>query len=151
MQKHKKAKKYSRPPKPSVMFEKLPLQVKEWTTACGTASAWTAGTCRSLWAWMPSPRPPSTCGSSWSQEAAFTLEVLGFFFIIIHPRASDVKVHFSVSGCPNKDYQRQTPTFQGCMRLVFINGQPVNLSHVQQGLLGNYNELKFDTCNIRDR
>ncbi|XP_056890144.1 contactin-associated protein-like 5 [Takifugu flavidus] len=54
-------------------------------------------------------------------------------------------------GCPDKDCQRQTPTFQGCLRLVFINGKPVNLSSVQQGLLGNFNELKFDTCNIRDR
>eukprot|EP00066_Takifugu_rubripes_P021577 XP_011610843.1 PREDICTED: contactin-associated protein-like 5 [Takifugu rubripes] len=54
-------------------------------------------------------------------------------------------------GCPDKDCQRQTPTFQGCLRLVFINGQPVKLSSVQQGLLGNFNELKFDTCNIRDR
>lgn len=62
-----------------------------------------------------------------------------------------MKVCFSVSGCPNKDCRRQTVTFQGCMRLMFINGQPVNLSYVQQGLLGNYNELKFDTCNIRDR
>ncbi|TWW80443.1 Contactin-associated protein-like 4 [Takifugu flavidus] len=53
-------------------------------------------------------------------------------------------------GCPDKDCQRQTPTFQGCLRLVFINGKPVNLSSVQQGLLGNFNELKFDTCNIRD-
>uniref|UniRef100_A0A671Z3C3 Contactin associated protein family member 5 n=1 Tax=Sparus aurata TaxID=8175 RepID=A0A671Z3C3_SPAAU len=46
---------------------------------------------------------------------------------------------------------RQTPAFQGCMRLLFINRQPMNLNHVQQGLLGNYNELQFDTCNIRDR
>uniref|UniRef100_A0A3Q0T1B6 Contactin associated protein-like 5a n=1 Tax=Amphilophus citrinellus TaxID=61819 RepID=A0A3Q0T1B6_AMPCI len=41
--------------------------------------------------------------------------------------------------------------FQGCMRLIIINGHPINLSHVQQGLLGNYKELQFDTCNIRDR
>lgn len=62
-----------------------------------------------------------------------------------------LKVCFSVSGCPDKDCQRHAPTFQGCLRLVVINGQPVNLSHVQQGLLGNFNELKFDTCSIRDR
>lgn len=49
------------------------------------------------------------------------------------------------------DCKNPTPAFQGCVRLVFINRQPMNLSHVQQGLLGNYNELKFDTCNIRDR
>uniref|UniRef100_A0A3Q3N8H6 Contactin associated protein family member 5 n=1 Tax=Mastacembelus armatus TaxID=205130 RepID=A0A3Q3N8H6_9TELE len=54
-------------------------------------------------------------------------------------------------GCPTVDCQVMTPTFQGCMRLIFINGQPMDLSHVQQGLLGNYNELQYDTCNIRDR
>lgn len=79
-----------------------------------------------------------------------TVVFLCFFKIRLYC-AWEVRVCFSVSGCPNKDCWRQTPTFQGCMRLVFINGQPVNLSYVQQGLLGNYNELKFDTCNIRDR
>lgn len=54
-------------------------------------------------------------------------------------------------GCSAMNCQRQTPAFQGCMRLLFINRQPMNLNHVQQGLLGNYNELQFDTCNIRDR
>uniref|UniRef100_A0A3B3ZSN5 Contactin associated protein-like 5a n=1 Tax=Periophthalmus magnuspinnatus TaxID=409849 RepID=A0A3B3ZSN5_9GOBI len=51
-----------------------------------------------------------------------------------------------VSGCRNP-----TISFQGCMRLISINGQPISLQHVQQGLLGNYNELLFDTCSIRDR
>ncbi|XP_035031443.2 contactin-associated protein-like 5 [Hippoglossus stenolepis] len=54
-------------------------------------------------------------------------------------------------GCPVADCQIPTPSFQGCMRLMFLNGQPTNLSHVQQGLLGNYHELQFDTCNMRDR
>lgn len=58
--------------------------------------------------------------------------------------------HF-LSGCPTMECQDRTPAFQGCMRLIFINSQPTNLNHVQQGLLGNYNELQFDTCNIRDR
>uniref|UniRef100_A0A3P9CKI5 Contactin associated protein family member 5 n=1 Tax=Maylandia zebra TaxID=106582 RepID=A0A3P9CKI5_9CICH len=49
------------------------------------------------------------------------------------------------------DCQGFAPAFQGCMRLIFINSQLMNLSHVQQGLLGNYNELQFDTCNIKDR
>ncbi|XP_041663557.1 contactin-associated protein-like 5 [Cheilinus undulatus] len=56
-----------------------------------------------------------------------------------------------IGGCPSMACQRLTPAFQGCMRLIFINGQSLNLSHVQQGLLGSYNELQFDTCNIRDR
>lgn len=54
-------------------------------------------------------------------------------------------------GCPTTDCQHQTPAFQGCMRLISVNRQPMNLSHIQQGLLGSYNELQFDTCNIRDR
>ncbi|XP_008288773.1 contactin-associated protein-like 5 [Stegastes partitus] len=58
--------------------------------------------------------------------------------------------NFYLGGCPTMDCHAQTPAFQGCMQLVFINGQPVNLSHVQQGLLGNYNELQFDTCSIKD-
>ncbi|XP_074513894.1 contactin-associated protein-like 5 [Sebastes fasciatus] len=59
--------------------------------------------------------------------------------------------NFNFGGCPAVDCQSLTPDFQGCVRLVFINGHPMNLNHVQQGLLGNYNELQFDTCNIRDR
>ncbi|KAK2905704.1 contactin-associated protein-like 5 isoform X1 [Channa argus] len=54
-------------------------------------------------------------------------------------------------GCPSTDCQALGPTFQGCMRLIVINSQPVDLSHVQQRFLGNYNELQLDTCNIRDR
>uniref|UniRef100_A0A671Z3C7 Contactin associated protein family member 5 n=1 Tax=Sparus aurata TaxID=8175 RepID=A0A671Z3C7_SPAAU len=61
------------------------------------------------------------------------------------------KGSFYFGGCSAMNCQRQTPAFQGCMRLLFINRQPMNLNHVQQGLLGNYNELQFDTCNIRDR
>ncbi|XP_069580049.1 contactin-associated protein-like 5 isoform X1 [Brachyistius frenatus] len=58
---------------------------------------------------------------------------------------------FYFGGCPSPSCNNLTPVFQGCMRLITINGQPINLNHVQQGLLGNYNELQFDTCNIRDR
>ncbi|XP_056146094.1 contactin-associated protein-like 5 isoform X2 [Lampris incognitus] len=52
----------------------------------------------------------------------------------------------AVSYCKNP-----TLAFQGCMQLIFLNSQPMNLNHVQQGLLGNYNELQFDTCGIHDR
>uniref|UniRef100_A0A673BGB2 Contactin associated protein-like 5a n=1 Tax=Sphaeramia orbicularis TaxID=375764 RepID=A0A673BGB2_9TELE len=58
---------------------------------------------------------------------------------------------FSHSGCPTVECQYATAAFQGCMQLIFINSQTVDLSHVQQGLLGSYNELQFHTCNIRDR
>ncbi|XP_047457635.1 contactin-associated protein-like 5 [Mugil cephalus] len=64
----------------------------------------------------------------------------------VEPRSN-----FYFGGCPTVDCQGLTPAFQGCMQLIFINSQPMNLSHVQQGLLGNYNELQFDTCSIKDR
>uniref|UniRef100_A0A8C7KMZ3 Contactin-associated protein-like 5 n=1 Tax=Oncorhynchus kisutch TaxID=8019 RepID=A0A8C7KMZ3_ONCKI len=44
-----------------------------------------------------------------------------------------------------------TLAFQGCMRLISINSQPMDLNRVQQGRLGNYRELQFDTCGIHDR
>uniref|UniRef100_A0A8D3C3S5 Contactin associated protein-like 5a n=1 Tax=Scophthalmus maximus TaxID=52904 RepID=A0A8D3C3S5_SCOMX len=64
---------------------------------------------------------------------------------------AELRGSFYFGGCPAADCQAAAPSFQGCMRLVLVNGQPTNLSHVQQGLLGNYNALHFDTCNMRDR
>ncbi|KAM4558199.1 contactin-associated protein-like 5 isoform 1-T1 [Odontesthes bonariensis] len=58
---------------------------------------------------------------------------------------------FYFGGCRPRDCLGQTPAFQGCMQLIFINNQLVNLSLVQQGILGNYNQLQFDTCNMKDR
>uniref|UniRef100_A0A3B4GBW6 Contactin associated protein like 5 n=1 Tax=Pundamilia nyererei TaxID=303518 RepID=A0A3B4GBW6_9CICH len=60
-------------------------------------------------------------------------------------------LYFGGCAATAPDCQGFAPAFQGCMRLIFINSQLMNLSHVQQGLLGNYNELQFDTCNIKDR
>ena len=37
------------------------------------------------------------------------------------------------------------------MRLIHINGVLVDLPRVQQGTLGSYHALQFDTCSIRDR
>ncbi|XP_056245582.1 contactin-associated protein-like 5 [Seriola aureovittata] len=74
---------------------------------------------------------PATTIEKWEQ-----LEAIGNFYFGGCPPA----------GCPNL-----TLAFQGCIRLISINGQQVNLNHVQQRLLGNYNGLQFDTCNIRDR
>ncbi|TNN61398.1 Contactin-associated protein-like 5 [Liparis tanakae] len=65
------------------------------------------------------------------------------------PLAAGGSVNFG--GCPPADCQSPTPDFQGCVRLIFLNGQPVNLNRVQQGLLGTHSELRFDTCDIRDR
>ncbi|MED6256048.1 hypothetical protein ATANTOWER_018913, partial [Ataeniobius toweri] len=57
---------------------------------------------------------------------------------------------FYFGGCPPTECHMQAPAFQGCMQLISINNHLVNLTHVQQGLLGNYNELQFDTCNMKD-
>ncbi|MGH0124081.1 UNVERIFIED_CONTAM: hypothetical protein FKN15_023638 [Acipenser sinensis] len=58
-------------------------------------------------------------------------------------------------GCPsttnNLGCKNPTLAFQGCMRLIFINNQPMNLIQVQQGLLGNHSDLQIDLCGIRDR
>ncbi|KAJ1190526.1 hypothetical protein NDU88_007264, partial [Pleurodeles waltl] len=41
--------------------------------------------------------------------------------------------------------------FQGCMQLIFIDNQPMDLVLMQQGILGNYSDLHIDLCSIRDR
>uniref|UniRef100_A0A3Q3IXZ4 Contactin associated protein like 3 n=1 Tax=Monopterus albus TaxID=43700 RepID=A0A3Q3IXZ4_MONAL len=41
--------------------------------------------------------------------------------------------------------------FQGCMRLLTVDNQPVDLIMVQQRLLGNYSHLQIDMCGITDR
>ncbi|XP_036396204.1 contactin-associated protein-like 5 [Megalops cyprinoides] len=69
-----------------------------------------------------------------------------------HIVAGDV---FFFGGCPgtqnNFECENPTSAFQGCMQMIFINNQPVDLFHVQQGLLGNYSELQIDVCGIQDR
>uniref|UniRef100_A0A671SMS7 Contactin-associated protein-like 5 n=1 Tax=Sinocyclocheilus anshuiensis TaxID=1608454 RepID=A0A671SMS7_9TELE len=60
-----------------------------------------------------------------------------------------------IGGCPsvltNLGCWNPTLAYQGCMRSVIINNQPINFYLVQQGLLGNYSKLQFDICGIRDR
>ncbi|XP_068183216.1 contactin-associated protein-like 4 [Antennarius striatus] len=41
--------------------------------------------------------------------------------------------------------------FQGCMRLLTVNDQSVDLIMVQQRLMGNYSHLQIDMCGIIDR
>ncbi|XP_032382198.1 contactin-associated protein-like 4 isoform X2 [Etheostoma spectabile] len=41
--------------------------------------------------------------------------------------------------------------FQGCMHLLTLDGQTVDLIKVQQRLLGNYSHLQIDMCGIIDR
>uniref|UniRef100_A0A669DGA3 Contactin associated protein like 3 n=1 Tax=Oreochromis niloticus TaxID=8128 RepID=A0A669DGA3_ORENI len=42
-------------------------------------------------------------------------------------------------------------TFQGCIRLLTLDDQTVDLIKVQQRLLGNYSHLQIDMCGIIDR
>lgn len=41
--------------------------------------------------------------------------------------------------------------FQGCMRLLAVDDQPVDLIMVQQRMMGNYSHLQIDMCGIIDR
>uniref|UniRef100_A0A8C4Z375 Contactin associated protein-like 5a n=1 Tax=Gadus morhua TaxID=8049 RepID=A0A8C4Z375_GADMO len=67
----------------------------------------------------------------------------------------DAVDHVYLGGCPSSTStsycENPTTAFQGCMRLIVINGRPTSLHDVQHGLLGNYNGLSFDMCAIHDR
>ncbi|KAL4689840.1 hypothetical protein H8959_012631, partial [Pygathrix nigripes] len=71
----------------------------------------------------------------------------------LHP---DNAYHFG--GCPahgsGSDCSRSLGPlggFQGCLRLISIDGQEVDLISVQQGAVGNFSDLLIDTCGILDR
>uniref|UniRef100_A0A672IU32 Contactin associated protein like 3 n=1 Tax=Salarias fasciatus TaxID=181472 RepID=A0A672IU32_SALFA len=63
--------------------------------------------------------------------------------------------HFFFGGCPSqgssKECRNPFKVFQGCMRLLTLDGQLVDLIKVQQRLLGNYSDLQIDMCGIVDR
>ncbi|TDH05452.1 hypothetical protein EPR50_G00122470 [Perca flavescens] len=58
-------------------------------------------------------------------------------------------------GCPAEEDSQECKNpfniFQGCMRLLSVDNQPVDLMKVQQRLLGNYSHLQIDMCGIIDR
>ncbi|XP_044222865.1 contactin-associated protein-like 4 isoform X1 [Thunnus albacares] len=58
-------------------------------------------------------------------------------------------------GCPAEENSQGCKNpfniFQGCMRLLTVENQPVDLIMVQQRLLGNYSHLQIDMCGIIDR
>ncbi|XP_068103502.1 contactin-associated protein-like 5 [Hyperolius riggenbachi] len=58
-------------------------------------------------------------------------------------------------GCPDHPSDstciNPSSSFQGCMRLIFIDNQPKDLILVQRGVLGNYSDLQIDMCSIKDR
>uniref|UniRef100_A0A8D3A351 Contactin associated protein like 3 n=1 Tax=Scophthalmus maximus TaxID=52904 RepID=A0A8D3A351_SCOMX len=51
----------------------------------------------------------------------------------------------------NRECRNPFDIFQGCMRLLTVDDQPVDLILVQQRLLGNYSHLQIDMCGIIDR
>lgn len=61
----------------------------------------------------------------------------------------------SHQGCPAEEHSEECrnpfETFQGCMRLLAVENQQVDLMMVQQRLLGNYSQLQIDMCGITDR
>ncbi|XP_028278904.1 contactin-associated protein-like 4 [Parambassis ranga] len=56
-------------------------------------------------------------------------------------------------GCPAERQECMNPfkVFQGCMRLLTLDSQLVDLIKVQQRLMGNYSHLQIDMCGIIDR
>ncbi|XP_075960283.1 contactin-associated protein-like 4 [Anarhichas minor] len=58
-------------------------------------------------------------------------------------------------GCPpegsSQECMNPFKAFQGCMRLLTVDNQPVDLIPVQQRLMGNYSHLQIDMCGIIDR
>ncbi|XP_041647348.1 contactin-associated protein-like 4 [Cheilinus undulatus] len=69
------------------------------------------------------------------------------------PLNEDSQLFFG--GCPaeesNEECVNYFRVFQGCMRLLALDNQPVDLIKVQQRLLGNYSHLQIDMCGIIDR
>ncbi|XP_040896361.1 contactin-associated protein-like 4 [Toxotes jaculatrix] len=69
------------------------------------------------------------------------------------PLTTDSQLFFG--GCPaqqsSQECRNPFEMFQGCMRLLTLDGQSVDLIKVQQRLLGNYSHLQIDMCGIIDR
>ncbi|XP_061587826.1 contactin-associated protein-like 4 isoform X1 [Cololabis saira] len=66
-----------------------------------------------------------------------------------------VEGHLFFGGCPAEDDSQgcRNPfsVFQGCMRLLTLNSQNIDLIKVQQKQLGSYSNLQIDMCGIIDR
>ncbi|CAM9332329.1 unnamed protein product [Lampetra fluviatilis] len=60
-------------------------------------------------------------------------------------------IYYFGGGFPQRDANRSLPPFLGCMRLINIDDHLVDLSLLQQGLLGNYTNLMLDQCGLTDR
>ncbi|XP_059200151.1 contactin-associated protein-like 4 [Centropristis striata] len=66
-----------------------------------------------------------------------------------------IESHLFFGGCPTdnerQDCRNPFNVFQGCMRLLTLDDQIVDLIMVQQKLLGIYSNLLIDMCGIIDR
>lgn len=100
---------------------------------------------------LPRPGPPS-------RQEARSSSVVRLRSLSRYPRHAPSLLTPALSwlsGCPPEgETQRCRNTFgafQGCMRLLSIDGQPVDFMMVQQRLLGNYSQLQIDVCGITDR
>ncbi|XP_060990025.1 contactin-associated protein-like 4 isoform X7 [Dama dama] len=62
---------------------------------------------------------------------------------------------FYFGGCPDSSFGSKCKSplggFQGCMRLISIHHEVVDLISVQRGALGNFSDLQIDSCGITDR
>uniref|UniRef100_UPI0037E743DA contactin-associated protein-like 4 n=1 Tax=Semicossyphus pulcher TaxID=241346 RepID=UPI0037E743DA len=69
------------------------------------------------------------------------------------PLTTESRLFFG--GCPAQESSQQCvnpfTVFQGCMRLLALDDQPVDLIKVQERQLGNYSHLLIDMCGIIDR
>ncbi|XP_067331445.1 contactin-associated protein-like 4 isoform X2 [Channa argus] len=66
-----------------------------------------------------------------------------------------IESHLFFGGCPAEDESQECRNpfnvFQGCMRLLTLDGHVVDLITVQQKELGHYSNLQIDMCGIIDR
>ncbi|XP_061115770.1 contactin-associated protein-like 5 [Conger conger] len=63
--------------------------------------------------------------------------------------------NYFFGGCPEQIHKAECRNpyaiFQGCMRLISIGNNVVDLTKVQQTFIGNFSDLQMDTCGIIDR
>lgn len=66
--------------------------------------------------------------------------------------ASDIML---LTGCPNLGNNLECKSsfggFQGCMQLISIGNEAVDMISVQQNIFGNFSDLQIDLCGIMDR
>uniref|UniRef100_A0A8C5Q8M8 Contactin associated protein family member 5 n=1 Tax=Leptobrachium leishanense TaxID=445787 RepID=A0A8C5Q8M8_9ANUR len=88
------------------------------------------------------------------ESAVLVLQLYNGKLLLTIQKESDNILPVS-TGCPEYPLDsvcvNPITSFQGCMKLIFIDNQPKDLVLVQRGSLGNFSDLQIDTCGIRDR